>query len=215
MSSPTAEPIAAASDPARRARLYAAWQKHSDQIHLYRRLLPGAIVLVVVVLLGWTLFNTVAWRFIKDADQQVSIRMVNPKFYGRTGDNSPYLVGAASATRDEQDFQRVVLDQPLFIQNLDLPTQTELRARTGVYREDTRVLRLENDLVLIDKRGYQFRGQDALIDTRAGTVRGDRPISGRGPLGQIAASSYAITDGGDRIIFRGKVRSRILQSQDR
>jgi lipopolysaccharide export system protein LptC len=216
MSSHTAEGVAGmAADVALRARRYGAWKAHSRRIHIYRLVLPGLIGLVVAVLAGWTLYNTFAWRSGGSEDRRISIRMVNAKFYGRTAQDSPYMISARGAARDERDFQRVVLEQPVFVQNLNLPTETTLKASEGVYREDTRVLSLEKNLVLIDKRGYQFKGDRAVIDTRAGVVKGESKVDGTGPLGQIAASSYAVEDGGDRIVFRGQVKSRILQSKDR
>lgn len=216
MSSPTADPLAIGhGDIDRRARRYALWRRRSRQIHAWRRILPALIGLVVLILLGFALYNTVAWRFLGEENERVSIRMMNPKFYGRTGDDVPYMISARSAARDDRDFARVILDQPVFIQNLDLPSQTTLRAATGVYREDTRVLTLDKNLVLTDRRGYDFKGHTAVVDTGAGKVTSDADVAGTGPLGQIAASSYAVSDRGDRITFRGKVKSRILPSQDR
>ena len=51
----------------------------------------------------------------------------------------------------------------------------------------------------------------AVEDTQAGVVRGEKGVNGRGPLGQVTASSYAIYDGGARAVFSGGVRSRIEQ----
>ena len=189
---------------------YGLWRRRSRQIKFYRRALPAFIVAILAILAGWVLYNTVAWRFASGKDTDgVSIRMVNPKFYGRDSSNSPYLISAKSATRDERDFQRVVLDHPRFVNDLGTVTQTTITAQDGVYREDTRVLRLEKDVVVIDKRGYSFKTQRAVVDTRSGVIDGKSPIEGVGPLGRIAASSYAVEDGGDRVIFRGNVRMRI------
>ncbi len=214
MSSPTADGegygAAGGGDVARRRVSYDRWRRRSRQIHIYRRALPILIVAILAALGGWVLYNTVAWRFASGPGASgVSIRMVNPKFYGRSSDNGPYLISAASAARDDRDFQRVALDKPVFIVNLDTPVQTRLEAKSGVYREDTRILRLEKDLVLEDKRGYTLRAQRAVVDTRSGTIQGESPIEGTGPLGRIAASSYAVTSGGQRIFFRGNVRTRI------
>jgi lipopolysaccharide export system protein LptC len=213
MSSPTADgfgPVGGDGDVARRKVSYAKWRRRSRQIHLYRRALPALIAAILLTLGGSVLYNTVAWRFAGgDGTAGVSIRMVSPKFYGRSSDNSPYLVSAASAVRDERDFKKVELDKPVFIVNLGTPIQTRLQAAKGTYREDTAVLRLEKDLVVEDKRGYTFKTQRAVVDTKSGSIQGESPIEGLGPLGRIAASSYAVTDGGERIIFRGDVRTRI------
>jgi len=210
MSSPTAEAgFDAGDDIALRAASYAAWRAHSHRIHIYRRALPALIGVILIGLTGWVAYQTLAWRFAPAANERVSIRMVNPRFHGRTSDNLPYVISARSAARDDRNFQRVVLDQPLFSQNVGTPTQTDVRAANGVYMEDSRVLSLENDVILTDKRGYNFKTDRSVIDTRAGIVSGQKPIDGVGPLGRIAASSYAVENGGERVVFRGKVRARI------
>lgn len=214
MSSPTVDAGFGADadqgDVARRKRSYESWRRRSQQIRVYRKALPVLIGAILAVLAGWVLYNTVAWRLTGgDGKAGISIRMVNPKFYGRSSDNEPYLISAASAVRDDRDFKRVVLDKPDFTINLNTPIQTRLRAARGVYREDTRILRLEKDLVVEDKRGYTFKAQRAVVDTRTGSIVGESPIEGDGPLGRIAASSYSVPDGGERIIFRGNVRTRI------
>lgn len=211
MSSPIADPAYAGSmdDGARRAQRFAAWQAHSRRIHIYRKGLPGVIGAIVLVMVGWVTVKTVLGRLQGQSTERISIRMINPRFFGRGGDNIPYVISGRSAARDERNFQRVVMDMPVFIQNPNTESQTEVRARYGVYMEDSRVLRLENDVVLIDLRGYQFKTTGSVIDTRAGLLSGQSPIAGVGPLGQIAASSYSVEDGGAKLVFRGKVRTRI------
>ena len=211
MSSPTADLQYAGplDDGARRAERFAAWQAHSRRIHLYRKALPGVIAAIVLVMVGWVTVKTVMGRLQAQSTERISIRMINPRFYGRGGDNIPYVISGRSAARDERNFQRVVMDMPVFIQNPNTESQTEVRARYGVYMEDSRMLRLENDVVLIDLRGYQFKTKGSVIDTKAGLLSGHSPVEGVGPLGQIAASSYAVEDGGAKLVFRGKVRTRI------
>lgn len=209
MSSPTAEAFDAGGDIALRAAQYAAWRAHSRRIHLFRRALPAVMGVILAILVGWVAYKTLAWRFVPASTERVSIRMVNPRFHGRSSDNLPYVISARSAARDERNFQRVVLIAPVFTQNVGTPTETQVQAAAGVYMEDSRVLSLENDVILIDKRGYNFKTKRSVIDTRAGIVSGQMPIDGIGPLGRIVASSYAVENGGERVVFRGKVRARI------
>ncbi|OYX36381.1 MAG: hypothetical protein B7Y99_01135 [Caulobacterales bacterium 32-69-10] len=76
----------------------------------------------------------------------------------------------------------------------------------GVYREDTKQLQIEGGVRFQDGRGSQFRSDSASVDTQAGVVRGEKSVSGSAPLGQITASSYAVHDGGSRVVFSGGVR---------
>jgi lipopolysaccharide export system protein LptC len=214
MSSPTARgpgpaPTLAESDIARRQRTAALWRRHSREIRVYRKVLPGLIILIGLTLGAWVIYNALAWRFAPAENASVAIRMVNPKFSGRSSDDSPYVISAASAVRDDRDLQRVVMVKPRFIQNAGLATEMILESKDGVFREDTRILRLEKDLVVVDKRGYTFTAERAVVDTKTGSVQGESAIQGNGPLGRITASSYAVTPGGDHVFFRGDVHTRI------
>jgi len=216
MSSRTAEGKSPEGDVARRKRSVALWRRRSRDIQLYRKALPALIGLVIAVLAGWVLYNTVAWRFAPaDKDGSMSIRMVNPKFYGRDSSNAPYVISAHSAMRDDRDLRRVVMVRPVFIQNAGTPIETTLKAQAGVYREDTRILRLDKDIVVVDKRGYTFKVDKAVVDTKNGSIKGESAIEGVGPLGRITASSYAVTPGGQQVFFRGAVRARIDQAPRR
>jgi lipopolysaccharide export system protein LptC len=201
------------ADIARRQAGIAKWRRRSREIKLYRVLLPGAIGIICLILGGLVLFNTVVWRFGRaNTDAGVSIRMVNPKFYGRDSSNAPYVVTAKSALRDEGDFQRVELERPHVTLARGTATESSLEAAKGVYREDTKILTLDKDLVVIDKRGYRFKAQHAIVDTRTGAIQGESPIDGDGPLGRISATSYAVSPGGAHVFFRGNVRTRIERS---
>ncbi len=71
------------------------------------------------------------------------------------------------------------------------------------------MLQLADGVAMQDGRGSQFHSAAATVDTRAGVVRGEKNVTGQGPLGQIAASSYAVENGGDRILFTGGVHAHI------
>ena len=87
--------------------------------------------------------------------------------------------------------------------------RTRVAAQHGLYREDTKILKLDGAVQLQDARGYRFNSERAVIDTQKNDVDGDTAVTGDGPLGQIAASSYAVRDGGKRILFNGHVKARI------
>ena len=100
------------------------------------------------------------------------------------------------------------MDKPVFTLGSGMD-QNHVRAIHGVYREDTRMLNLTGDVNLDNAEGYHFVTEHAVIDTQKNNVDGELHIEGQGPLGRIAASSYAVRDGGARVFFAGKVRARI------
>jgi lipopolysaccharide export system protein LptC len=217
MSSPTADhalgpPGLAAGDLQRRLNNLKRWRRHSALIHFLRRALPALIGLFVLILLAWAGFTTLALRLYGTGQTSgLSIRMVNPKFFGRDGSGKPFSLSAAGAIRDDNQFQRIYLDAPAVLLGAGPADQTKVTAKKGVYREDTRILVLDGDVHARDANGNQFLSQHAVVDTLTKDVDGDSHIDGQGPLGRIASSSYAVRDGGAHVFFRGQVKAHIEQ----
>jgi lipopolysaccharide export system protein LptC len=217
MSSPTAEPVQmsavarglAAEDIQRRQRLMKRWRRHSIFIRTLRRLLPAICVLSLLVLAGWATANALFWRLgVQTQASNLVIRMLKPNFQGRDLKGQPYNLTADSALRDDADAARIVLEAPIFTLGSS-QASTVVHARHGIYREDNRLLDLTGHVLLDDAQGYHFVTEHALIDTIQNNVDGDKPVEGHGPLGQIAASSYAIRSGGAHVYFTGHVKARI------
>ncbi len=219
MSSPTADGArhlhgmaparSAAVDLQRRARLLRQWKRRSALVRLLRVLLPALCVTILAVLGGLAGVNAYLARTAVRPQRDLPMRMLKPHFQGRNDTGQPYLVTADSAVRDDVDTARITLENPVFTQGSSAPDESRVRARNGVYREDTRMLDLRGNVVLDDAQGYHFVTEHALVDTVKSNVDGDVYIQGRGPLGQIAASSYAVRNGGAYVYFTGKVKSRI------
>ena len=219
MSSPTADRATrfadavpaglAAEDIRRRRAVHDKWRRHSTLIMALRRVLPGLCVLVILGMIGWAAVNTLVRGLgAIGAGSGISIRMLKPHFQGRDDKGQPYILSADVAVRDDNDLAKITLEGPVFTLGAS-GVQTNVRARHGVYHEDTRILDLTGDVNLDDSQGYHFVTEHALIDTSKNNVDGDLQIDGHGPLGQIAASSYAVRDSGAHVFFVGRVKTRI------
>jgi lipopolysaccharide export system protein LptC len=201
-----------AIDPSADAeRLHAAmakWRRRSHLIRFFRRALPTAMALMVLGLLAW-----VAWRAVTHPtpkeEQSVSIRMLNPRFRGRDDEGRPFTLAASEAARDSRDFQRVILKNPFVSLQDDGSGPMTVRAQRGVYNERTLIMVLEGAVHMVDPSGWVFDTERAIVDTNRNRVSGDRPVVGVGPAGRIAASSYVVYNQGERVVFRGGVRTTL------
>ena len=137
--------------------------------------------------------------------------MTNPKFYGRDEKGRSFQLTATEAIRSTGDANRVTLSAPGMRLDVGGANPMAVTGGRGVYREDTKVLRLDGNVRMKDGRGTDLASPEAVVDTQSNVVRGEKGVTGTGPLGAITASSYAIYDGGDRVVFSGGVRSHIEQ----
>ena len=194
-------------------RLHAAmekWRKRSHMIRFFRRALPALMAVMALTLLVW--IGIQATRQTAPQEASVSVRMVNPRFRGRDEQGRAFVMSASEAARDSRDFQRVLLKNPALALETGGSRPLTVRAKTGVYNERTLMILLEGAVHLEEPSGWVFDTQRALVDTNRNVITGDRPVQGVGPMGRIAASSYVIYNQGERVVFRGQVRTTLSRT---
>ena len=80
----------------------------------------------------------------------------------------------------------------------------DVTAATAVYQSHAQLLDLFDNVNMIHENGTRFVTQRAHADLSNNTAKGDDPVSGHGPSGDIAAQGFRILEKGDTIIFTGK-----------
>lgn len=183
------------------------WQRRSRRVRLARKLLPMAIVAIVLGMAGWVIGRALLPGRL--SAEVAAIRMLNPRFVGRDNQDQAFLIGAIQALRDENNDKRAVLEQPFITLGA-----ARIGAKTAVYREDVGRLVLQGQVVFDDGNGGRITTDEAVVDTRAGVVTGEPRVTGggvraEGTFGNVQAGSYAIYDQGRRIVFKGGVKARV------
>ena len=194
----------------RRAAEMERWRARSKRILFYRRALPWAMLAIVVAVASWVGLR--AFLSAQQADlasATSAIHMTNPKFYGRDSKGRSFQLTAKDAVRDLHDNNIISLHGPGMMLDSGGKQPVKVEGGKGTYREDTKMLELGDGVLLQDGRGSVFRSAQASVDTRAGVVTGQKDVNGAGPLGRIAASSYAVYESGARIVFTGAVKTHI------
>ena len=87
------------------------WRRRSRQIHFFRRALPTAIIVILIVLAGWILLRGFLSRLGDLRAATTTIHMTNARFFGRDENGRPYELSAVEATRSDKDFQRIALSK--------------------------------------------------------------------------------------------------------
>lgn len=185
------------------------WRRRSRRVLLARIVLPVAMIAILALVGGQVVWRSVTAGDRRPAENKAQIRMITPRFYGQSSDGRPFIITARSAVRDEADLKRVFLDAPTLTLGVGSPAPTRSTADRGIYREDTLKLQLFDNVRLDDGAGYRFASNEAMVDTKTGNITGETALQGEGPTGQVQSNAYSVYDKGDRIIFRGGVKTRI------
>ena len=198
----------AVSAPRHRRTEVLRWRRRSRLVRVARVLLPTLIGLILMALAGAVAFNAIVARPAAAPETTAPIRLANPRLVGRDDKGRAFVITADSATRDPKDYQRVFLDHPALILDEEGPDPLRLVARQGVYHERDLKLDLSGGVKLVSSKA-SFDTAASLFDTKTGEVVGSGPIQGSGSLGEIVAKSYAVYGKGERMIFKGGVRTRL------
>lgn len=193
--------------PDRRADI-ARWRRRSRLVHVLRIALPASMLLIVGALGAEIAYNSLNASPAKTAESDEPIRLVNPRFVGRDDKGRAFVITALSATRDQKDYQRVMLDKPALILDEEGPDPLRISGNSGVYHEGTRKLDLRGGVKLSGAETV-FETAASLFDTKTGEVVGSGPIQGSGSLGEIEAKSYGVYGKGERMVFKGGVHTRL------
>ncbi len=197
------EPSRNAADEARVAREGARWRAHSRRVRLYRRVLPIVILVLAGGALTWTIFRTVMSGVERRASQGQEVRLDKPLFHGQDAQGRAFTIGAQGAVRDA-DTGNFRLVGPALRLNLGGRKVTQLTADGGTYDPQGRRVVIGPNVRISDGgTGFTLTTPEAVVDTRTGVVTGSRGVQGTGPIGTINASSYAIYDQGQRVVFDG------------
>lgn len=197
------------ADEARLAAEATRWRARSRRVQLYRRLLPILIVVLAGGALTWTVFRTVMSGVERNASESKEITLEKPMFHGQDAQGRSFVIGAQGAVRDPAT-GRFRLNGPLLRLNLGGTKITELTADAGIYNETGRTVTIGPNVRISDGgSGFTLTTPEAVVDTATGVVTGDKGVQGSGPLGTIRATSYAIYEQGERVVFRGSGDNKV------
>ena len=184
--------------------------RRRKSVSALRIILPTLAVSVCVAIAAQAAIRAAESKASAAAAAGVPLRMENPRFTGTLKDGRAFLITASSATRDLANADQVFLKNPQLTRGYGSDKPTHVVSKDGVYQEEKGSLLLTGDVKIDNGQGYQFASQKALIDTRTGDRVGGAAVQGAGPNnGAIRADSYSVSDKGDRVVFKGRVRTRL------
>jgi lipopolysaccharide export system protein LptC len=195
--------------PADRWRSRLASDRYSRRVALLKRLLPAVGMTLLLLVAVWPrlgpLLESVRLGFPAiDLREARELKMVNPRYAGIDRYNRPYVLTSAIGRQVPNRDDLMSLEGPRAEMTMHRGASIVVTAVTAVYQSQTQLLDLFDDVNLVHENGTRFVTQRAHADLSSNTAKGDDPVTGHGPSGDIAAQGFRILEKGDTIIFTGK-----------
>ena len=197
--------------PERAAALAAARQdmvKRTRIIKGLRIAVPAFGAVVLAAFAGTLVYHNVISMIGGEGDAPGTEVLVQPRMLGQDDKGRPFIITAATATRDDTAGDRILLEKPILVTEQGKPEQTRMTAGRGVYNETDGRLNVDGGVNIAGPRGA-FDTASSIFDSRTGEITGQGAVRGEGSFGTITAGSYVGENNGKRIIYKGGVRARL------
>lgn len=133
------------------------------------------------------------------------LRMINPRFVGRTEGGGPYQLSAEFAERRQGENQPIELIAPVY----RTEAGTIMLAPRGIYDEQAQTVIFDGEVLFSDRGGNRFSTPNMRVDLEQGRLYGLEGVTGAGPLGVLQADAYELREGDRALVLRGNVRGQI------
>lgn len=210
-------------EPKRTLTLEAA-RRHTDRIALLRKILIGASIALVALLVYY--FATQGAPDVIEDDPDTSVRMINPRYSGRTADGLPFYLTSDTATRQLMERNQVTLIKPVleFIRASGAASSF-VEADGGMYNDVEKILDLRSnpdlaedirqDVMLETDDGYECQTTHARIFARDKRIVGEDSIRCTGEFGVVEGQAYEINDNYRTYVFKDGMNGVINRESDR
>lgn len=207
MSSPDLA-AASAHEAAERRALYAASVRRSRAVARLRVALPALMALLLLAVIGSVFVSSRSNQPSRPAATKAPIQLTAPRLTGTDDKGRPFIITAASAVRDPDAYERVVLKEPILSVDENGPNRLRITGHDGLYDEGTRKLSVSGGVLVTSPRGT-VETPASVFDTKTGEIVGTSGIRTAVGGTTTSARSFAVTDKGGQVVYKGGVRSRI------
>ena len=192
-----------------RANEYQEALKHSKKVKFWKIAFPTIGVVMILGIMGAFVLNSfeapdVAVESINLTDGKLV--MENPELSGFDKDKRPYNLTASKAIQNAElpnqvELQKIIAELPM-----DEVTTATITAGNGVYDADAKTLELKQTVNVVTSSGMVVNLEDASVDIANSIMHTNNPINATSPQADISSNSFMVEDGGNKLIFEGRVR---------
>jgi len=206
------------NDPAglwehRRTLTLEAARRHTRRIRIFRWILLAIITGLVVLLFAQ--FSGQEATTLSEENSGEAVKMINPRYNGRTEDGLPYYLTSKEAIRLEGDKGTVELINPvLHFLREEGAGESIVIADKGIYDDVNKILNLYTSVDLATDDGNRCRTTHARIFTKTKIIEGDEPIHCDGNFGLVKGNAYEILDNYRVFVFKNGVDAELDQASE-
>jgi len=203
--------VEAAERRVRLAQQVAAVRRRSALIHLLRRLLPGAIIGLGLLNVGWIVVQTVVNSLNVYGGNLNEIRYTNPRYYGQGGNGDRYTISGLEAVRKGMNATTISLKAPnMEFKSGDDERPTRVSAANGVFDQTTKTFTLTGNVIIAaGSSDFVLKTEEAVVDLDKSIVSGDKHVEGNGTAGHIVGESFVVSDKGNSIDINGRGDAKV------
>ncbi len=183
--------------------------KHSKAVKFWKITFPVIGILIIIGIAGALVKNSnnapdVAVENIDFSDGKLV--MENPKLNGVDKNKRPYNLTASKAIQDASNPNQVELEDIIAELPMDETITATISAGNGVYDAERKMLILTKAVNLVTSNGMVLNLEDANVDIGNSIMHTNNPINATSPQADITSNAMMIEDGGNKLVFEGRVR---------
>jgi lipopolysaccharide export system protein LptC len=149
--------------------------------------------------------------FIEDNPTE-AVKMINPRYSGRTNDGLPFYLKADLATRKMTERDVVSLIKPVLEFTREKGAEVSiLLAETGTFNDVEKILNLKSGVSLKTDDGYECTTTHARIFNKEKRIEGKEYIECNGNFGEVTGNAFEINNNYSQFVFKNGVTAAIEQ----
>ena len=196
-------------EPKRTLTLESA-RRHSFFIKMMRR----ALIVLCLCLSSFLVYEYASQSsvtFIEDNPTE-AVKMINPRYSGRTNDGLPFYLKADLATRKMTERDVVSLIKPVLEFTREKGADFSiLLAETGTFDDIEKILNLKSGVSLKTDDGYECETTHARVFNKEKRIEGKEYIECNGNFGEVTGNAFEINNDYSQFIFKNGVTAAIEQ----
>jgi lipopolysaccharide export system protein LptC len=196
-------------------RAFSRAERHSRNVAILRKVLPVVAVLVLATyFISTRLSVTVGGVTASVSGVEVSdgnLRMTNPTLKGVDKKNGAYVVSADYADQDMKNPKLIKLHAIKAELTTDQKGWSRMQAVRGLFNSESERLIMQDDIRVSTSSGVTGKLTHASLEMRRQTLRSHQPVAFDLPSGTVRANALTLNSADKTLLFRGKVRVRIIR----